>query len=204
MNACGEIVIFTDDDAIAPYDWIRRYVALHQAYGDNIACISSRDIYVDPSCNEIRPTPDDSIRVRFYRWLVRPWRERPHPMLKKYRLGVYVTKSLKGACGPYIPSKTCYSLPFRGVNISFKGKALSEIEFPEHPFLKRALGNERYVGLQLVLKGWDSIYTPDNPIMHTMHESLSRSSHGRLEIETEVRIMKSMYARLLTSYKRAR
>ena len=59
---------------------------------------------------------------------------------EKYRFGVYMTKNLKIAHGPYIPGKPCYSLPFRGVNMSFKKEALDEVKFPEHHFLKEHLG----------------------------------------------------------------
>ncbi|MEM0241309.1 MAG: hypothetical protein QXP29_07600, partial [Candidatus Nezhaarchaeales archaeon] len=71
--------------------------------------------------------------------------------------------------------RACLSLPYRGVNMGFRGEVIDLIEFPEHPNMKRAPGNEQYVGLQLVLKGWRSIYVPVNPILHIFRrESLSR------------------------------
>ena len=48
---------------------------------------------------------------------------------------------------PYTPVKPCYSLLFRGVNTSLKREGLDDVEFPEHPLLKRVPGNEQYVGL---------------------------------------------------------
>jgi glycosyltransferase involved in cell wall biosynthesis len=195
-RASGDIVVFTDDDAIAPPKWIERYVKLHQMYRDNIACVSSRDIYIDLKNMRTEPTPDDIPYVRLYRWLIRPWLEKPHPLLRKYRLGVYLTKDLKMVPGPYIPSRTCYSLPRKGVNMSFKGEALDKAEFPEHPLLRRSPKNEQYVGLQLVLKGWDCVYVPDNPISHIMHESLSRTSNKK-EIRRESEVMRDMYAKLI-------
>jgi len=197
-EADGDIVIFTDDDAIAPPSWIKRYVKLHQIYEKNIMCISSRDLYVDLKSGEIKPTPDDSPHIKLFRWVVRPWLERPHPLMKKYRLGVYITRSFKVAHGPYIPDMCCYSLPFRGVNMSFKRESLDEIEFPEHPLLIRAPGNEQYVGLQLIMKGYESVYVPDNPILHIIHESLSRTKDERVKIECMV--MRSLYSRLINSY----
>jgi len=192
----GDIAVFTDDDAIAPPYWIERYIKLHQIYVDDVACISSRDLYIDLNSRTItKPTPDDAIHVKLFRWLVRPWLERPHPLLKKYRFGVYITKSLKVAYGPYIPDKLCYSLPFRGVNMSFKRGALDNVEFPEHPLLKRAPGNEQYVGLQLILRGWESIYEPRNPVLHMIRESLSRTSEEG--IKKELRIMESLYLKLI-------
>jgi glycosyltransferase involved in cell wall biosynthesis len=197
-EATGDIIVFTDDDAIAPPHWIERYIKLHQTYGDGVACISSRDLYVDVKTMRTTSTPDDAIHVKLFRWLVRPWLERPHLLLKKYRFGVYVTKSYKVAHGPYIPGKLCYSLPFRGVNMSFKREALDEVEFPEHPLLKRAPGNEQYVGLQLILKGWGSIYTPNNPILH-MHRSQSLSRRIDVNIHTELHIMRILFQKLLFS-----
>jgi len=191
----GDIVIFTDDDAVAPPYWIERYIKLHQTYGDDVSCISSRDLYLDIKTMRTKYTPDGAIHVRLFRWLVRPWLERPHPLLLKYRLGVYLTKSLRVAHGPYIPDKLCYSLPFRGVNMSFKREALDTIEFPEHPLLKRAPGNEQYVGLQLFLRGWKSIYAPSNPVLHIVRESLSRTSDEGIKMER--RIMESLYLKLI-------
>jgi GT2 family glycosyltransferase len=197
-EASGEIAIFTDDDAIALPSWIERYIKLHKIYGNNVACISSRDLYLNLGSIKIMPTPDDAYHVKLFRWFVRPWLERPHPLLKKYRFGVYLTKSLKVAHGPYIPDKPCYSLPFRGVNMSFKKEALNEVEFPEHPLLRRAPGNEQYVGLQLIMRGYESIYEPSNPILHIVHESLSRTTDE--EIMTELRLMESLYLKLINEY----
>jgi glycosyltransferase involved in cell wall biosynthesis len=194
----GDIAIFTDDDALAPPRWIEKYVKLHKVYGNKVACISSRDLYLDPKTRKLKPTPDDFLRVKLFRSLVRPWLEKPHPLLKKYRLGVYLTKSYKVAHGPYIPAKPCYSLPFRGVNMSFKRETLDIVKFPEDPLLKRAPGNEQYVGLQLIMKGYESMYVPDNPILHIIRESLSRTRDE--EIKMELRIMKSLYIKLISGH----
>ncbi|MGB9614545.1 MAG: glycosyltransferase [Fervidobacterium sp.] len=194
----GDIAVFTDEDAIPFPHWIERYIKLHQTYRDNIVCISSRDLYVDLKTMRTKPTPDDALHVKFFRWFVRPWLERPHPLLKKYRFGVYLTQSYKVAHGPFIPSKPCYSLPFRGVNMSFKREALDEIKFPEHPSLKKAHGNEQYVGLQLIVKGYESVYVPDNPIQHIIRKSLSRIKDK--EIKIELRIMESLYSKLINDY----
>ncbi|MGC9107814.1 MAG: glycosyltransferase, partial [Infirmifilum sp.] len=39
----GDIVLFTDDDAIALPKWVERYVKLFEVYGSKVGCISSRD-----------------------------------------------------------------------------------------------------------------------------------------------------------------
>jgi hypothetical protein len=51
-------------------------------------------------------------------------------------------KKLDIAHGPYIPDRECFSLLFRGVNMSFKASDIHDVRFPEHPLLKRAPGNE--------------------------------------------------------------
>jgi hypothetical protein len=176
---------------------VKRYVELHTAY-PNIAGISSRDIYLD--LHELRTiqTPDDRALTRLYRWIVRPWLEPPHPLLKRYRLGVYLTKSLNVAHGPYIPHKTCYSLPFRGVNMSFKASFIHDVWFPEHKLLKRAVGFEQHFGIQLIIRGLDTIYVPNNPVLHIARdESLSRTKHWEEELEKEFEIMKEFYKVLL-------
>ena len=197
-EAGGDIVVFTDEDAIAPRKWLERYIRLHSIYRDVVG-ISSRDIYIDLSSLRLLPTPDDMAYVRLYRWFMRLWFEKPHHLLRRYRLGVYLTKNLDIAHGPCIPNKTCYSLPFRGVNMSFKSEYIQDVWFPEHPRLKRAPGNEQYFGLQLVLRNLDCVYAPNNPVLHIYRkESLSRGRGD--EINLEYKIMKTLYKRLLNSH----
>jgi len=194
-EAKGDLIIFTDDDSIPLGKWIERYIKLHIIY-PNIAGISSRDIYLNLENMKIMPTPDDKAVTKLYRWAIRPWLERPHPLLSKYRMGVYLTKNFNVAHGPFIPDKECFSLPFRGVNMSFKASYIHDAWFPEHELLRRAPGNEQYFGMQLILKGLDSIYVPGNPVLHiAREESLSRSNAGEIKLET--RIMKSLYRKLI-------
>ncbi|MEM1637586.1 MAG: glycosyltransferase family 2 protein [Pyrobaculum sp.] len=200
--ASGDIVIFTDDDAIAPKGWIKRYIKLHELY-PKIAGISSRDIYIDLDSLSIKPTPDDWAHIRTYRWIFRPLLDRPHPLLKDYRLGVYITKDFKIAHGPYIPYRSCYSLPFRGVNMSFKAEYIYDVWFPEHPALIRAPGNEQYFGLQLILRGFSTIYIADNPILHIYrYNSLSRTNERNIvkNLKKEETIMNILIKNLLLKY----
>ncbi|MEM1914635.1 MAG: hypothetical protein QXJ64_01795 [Thermosphaera sp.] len=104
----------------------------------------------------------------------------PASPTEKYRFGVYISKNFGVKHGPFIPNRMCYSLPFRGVNISFKSQLAYDAWFPEYPGLERAPGNEQYFGPQIVLKGFDTIYVPSNPVYHiTRTESLSRTSGKR-------------------------
>jgi hypothetical protein len=169
---------------------------VHRLYPE-IAGISSRDIYVNLNELKLTPTPDDKFMVKLYRWFMRTWLEPPHPVMKKYRLGVYLTKKLNIAHGPFIPDKTCYSLPFRGVNMSFKTSYIYDVWFPEYEWLKRAPSNEQYLGLQLLLKGFDTIYAPNNPILHIARsESLSRA-RSKSEIKREFEVMQSLYRSII-------
>jgi hypothetical protein len=113
---------------------------------------------------------------------------------------VYITKKLNIAHGYCIPNKTCYSLPLRGANMSFKTSYIYDVWFPEHELLKRAPGNEQYFTLRLILKGFDAVYVPNNPVLHiTRSESLSRTRY-REELKREFEIMKSFYKELLQRY----
>jgi glycosyltransferase involved in cell wall biosynthesis len=199
-EAKGDLTIFTDDDTIPLQKWIERYVKLHAMFRD-VASISSRDIYINISNLRLLPTPDDRPEVRLYRLFIRPWLEQPLPLMRKYRFGVYVTKKLNIAHGFHIPSETSYSLPLRGANMSFKTSYIYGAWFPEHKLLKRAPGNEQYFTLQLILKGFDTIYVPNNPVLHiTRSESLSRTRY-REELKREFEIMKSLYRELLKNIK---
>jgi glycosyltransferase involved in cell wall biosynthesis len=197
-EAKGDITIFADDDVIPPRKWVERYIELHTVY--RRAGVCSRDIYIDLEGVRLLPIPDDKPMVRLYRLFIRSWLEQPLPLLRKYRLGVYITKNLNIAHGYGIPNKTCYSLPLRGANMSFKTSYIYDIWFPEHRLLKRAPGNEQYFALQLILKNFDVIYVPNNPVLHIARsESLSRTMH-REELKREFEIMKSLYRELLQRY----
>jgi glycosyltransferase involved in cell wall biosynthesis len=198
-EAKGDITIFADDDVIPLQRWIERYIKLHIIYR-HVAGVCSRDIYVDLGSMKLLPIPDDRPEVKLYRFLIRSWLEQPLPLLRKYRLGVYITKNLNIAHGYGIPNKTCYSLPLRGANMSFKTSYIYNIWFPEHRLLKRAPGNEQYFALQLVLKSFDVMYVPNNPVLHiARRESLSRTMH-REELKREFEIMKDLYRELLQRY----
>jgi len=70
-----------------------------------------------------------------------------------------------------------------------------------HSFLNtklliRALGYERYSGLQLVLKGLDTIYVLNNPVLNIARdESLSRTRDEMASVEYD--LMKVLIRNLL-------
>jgi glycosyltransferase involved in cell wall biosynthesis len=198
-EAKGDVAIFTDDDVIPPRKWVERYIKLHTIY-KHVAGVCSRDIYID--LDSVKPlyTPDDKPEVKLYRFFIRSWLEQPLPLLSKYRLGVYITKKLDIAHGYGIPNKICYSLPLRGANMSFKTSYIYDAWFPEHKLLKRAPGNEQYFALQLILEGFDTIYVPNNPVLHIARsESLSRTKYEE-ELKKEFKIMKNLYRELLLKH----
>lgn len=170
--AIGDILIFTDDDIIAPEKWIENYVKLFLKL--RVASISSRDVYYDLQKKKILKTPDDKKHIKMFRYFVRPIIDPPHPLLKRYRLGSYISKRYKFVFGRGIPNKECLSLPFRGVNMAFKKEAVEGINFLENEHFIRGFRCEQHFGIQLILKGYESVYTPKNPVYHIVHESLSR------------------------------
>ncbi|MDH5807383.1 MAG: glycosyltransferase family 2 protein [Candidatus Verstraetearchaeota archaeon] len=196
-EAKGDIVVFTDEDVILPKKWLQRFIELHNRF-PKIVGIFSRDFYINIDNLRLYPTPDDKPIIRLSRWFIKTWLEQPHPLLKKYRLGVYITKRLEITHGPFIPFRTCYSLPFRGVNMSYKNEYIHDVWFPEHFYLKRGIGNECYFGLQLIMKGLDMIYVPNNPVLHIYRkESLSRTEKHKEQVLIEKTLMKSLYTKLI-------
>jgi len=69
---------------------------------------------------------------------------------------VYLTKSLAWTHGPCIQYGRRFSLPFRGVNMSFKANYVYDAWFPEHKLLRGVSGNEQYFSLS-ILDYWDLI-----------------------------------------------
>jgi len=197
--ASGDVILFTDDDAIAPRVWIRRYVRAFTYAPRDVGCISSRDIYIKLNELKVFLTADDLPQTKLYRWLVRTWLNPPLEPLEEYRFGVYIDRKLDVVHGPYLPDRACLSLPYRGVNMGFRSEVIDLIEFPEHPNMKRAPGNEQYVGLKLVLNGFKSVYTPSNPVLHIYREESLSRIRRRGEIAAEIALMKPLYAKLLSS-----
>ena len=60
--------------------------------------------------------------------------------------------------------------------MAFRREAIEDIWFLEHPELKRGFRYEQHFGIQMKLKGYDSIYIPNNPVYHIVRKSLSRTN----------------------------
>jgi len=127
---------------------------------------------------------------------VKPFFNQPHSLFKKYRLGIYITKKFKVAMGCAIPYKLCFSLPFLGVNMSYKKDAIKGIYFPEHPLLKIAPNNEQYFAAQVVMQGWESIFDPHIYVHHIVRNGLSKSPRNDIEKE----LIRLMFIKLLQEY----
>jgi glycosyltransferase involved in cell wall biosynthesis len=196
--AKGDILLYTDDDAIPPKNWIEEHVYSHLKYRQSGA-ISGRVINYEVEEKKIRQSEVERPIVRIYRNLFRPILQRPHTLFRQYYLGVYVTNKFTVAAGRCIPYKTCLSLPCRGVNMSFKREAVNGVLFPEHPDLRSAPNNEQYFGAQLVLQGWEAIFNPDSFVFHATRESLSRTKYKK-EKEKEKRIMSRLLTKLLEEH----
>ena len=172
-NAKGDILLFTDDDAILPINWINEHISEHKRF-PRAGAISGHIIYYDLDSGKFLRSDVERPLVRVYRRFLLPTLERPHSLFKDYRQGVYITNTFSVAAGPGIPYKKCLSLPVRGVNMSFKKEAAEDAQFPEHPLLKTAPWNEQYIGAQLVLNGYKSFFNPSLLVYHILRKSLSR------------------------------
>jgi glycosyltransferase involved in cell wall biosynthesis len=193
--ADGDVVIFTDDDAIPPSDWVEKHLKIH-AKLRRIGAVSGHISYYDTNSRRFSRAEVDRPLVNVYRRLIRPVLDRPHRLLRRFKWGVYVTTDYRVAAGSHIPYRPCLSLPCRGVNMSFKLEAIKQACFPEHPALRVAPFCEQFVGTQIALNGWNMLYTPDIFVYHIVRESLSRGKRpegSRLEIS----VMREMFRQLL-------
>jgi len=194
----GDILLFTDDDVILPKNWVKSHIYNHIRFMKSGA-ISGQYINIAPTSGLVSSFKKESLSSKVSRGL--RWRlpllmiDKPHPLFKKYRLGIYITQSFRVAKGFYIPHKLCFSLPCRGVNMSFKRDAIKNIFFPEHPLLKIAPYNEQYLGARIVLEGWESIYDPQIVVYHRVRQGLSASTNN-----IERRIMSKLFEALLKEY----
>lgn len=173
----GGILLFTDDDAILPKNWINEHVNAHKRF-PRMGAIAGHIINYDLDSGKSSRSDVEKPLVRSYRRFLLPAFKRPHPLFKDYQRGVYVTNSFAIAAGYGIPYQMCLSLPVRGVNMSFKRDAIGDARFPEHPLLKSAPNNEQYMGAQLVRKGYGSLFNPSIFVHHILRESLSRTRNA--------------------------
>jgi cellulose synthase/poly-beta-1,6-N-acetylglucosamine synthase-like glycosyltransferase len=194
--ATGDIIVFTDSDAMPPRNWISNYSKLFAKMPKSIAGISSRDFYYNMLTRRKVQAKDDLLRMKLYRLLVRTWLQPPIALLKKYRFGVYLTRSLDYVQGPFLPHRYCCSLPYRGANMGFRRESIDGISFPEDVNLVAAPGNEQYLGLRLVLNGFDLVYVPFNYVWHVDRPSLSRGI-TESQLAREITIMKRAYLEAL-------
>lgn len=174
-SSTGDIIIFLDDDVIPNRSLVENYVKLLEALPQKVAGACSRDVPYDLSAQRPLRAPDDEPLVKIYRQTYVRFFERPHAGLEQFRQGVFVTRDLRVAHGPCIPDEACVSLPFRGANMAFRREAIEDVRLPEHPRLGAARGNEQLLGVYLAVKGFLYVYVPDNPVLHLVHGSLSRS-----------------------------
>jgi glycosyltransferase involved in cell wall biosynthesis len=197
-DADEDVILVTDDDAILPADWIKKHLEFHVKF-PRAGAVSGNVTNYDLISTKVFPLETSKPLVHLYRRLVRPLMDRPHKLFLDYRFGVYITKDYRIVAGHYIPEKLCLSLPCRGVNLSFKKEAIEHVRFPEHPLLKRYLNWEPYIGVQLVMEGWDAFYVPDVYVYHIMRQSLSRTKN-RQELVLENSQMRRLLKDLLKSY----
>ena len=198
-SAEGEILLFTDDDAIFPKDWIESHINAH-AKSKNMGAVSGADIDYQMmlSMPKLSVVAKKHIVSRSHRaWqVVRTIFNPPHQLFRKYKLGIYITQAFRVAAGFSIPHRSCLSLPVRGVNMSFKRAAIGDSIFPEHYLLKIAPNNEQYFAVQLVLQGWESMYNPQIQVHHITRTGLSKSTRNNMERE----LVRLMLMKLLREY----
>lgn len=197
-NSKGELILFTDDDAILPEDWIERHMNAHTRFKNGGAVSGGAIPYpiTAPSSKASFMIKEQTIsRLRRGWQFVKPVFNKPHPLFKKYRLGIYITRDFRVAIGFAIHFKLCLSLPVAGVNMSFKKDAIEDSLFPEYPLFKTAPGNEQYFAAQLVLRGWESLYDPHIQVRHIIRTGISKLTRN-----DERELMRRVLAKLLQEY----
>ena len=174
VSSNGKLILFTDADAIPFKNWITNYVNLFELYPD-IGAISSKDIYIELSLQKkIYNLIDRGLVGRIARSVASRTSKLPLENLERYRHGVYIDRGYRVQIGSYIPFRNCFSLPYKGVNMSFRRDAIKDVSFLEHSELKRYPWNEQYLGIQIVRNGWSSFFVSNNPLYHIWRGNLSR------------------------------
>ena len=187
-NSNGDILLFTDDDAILPKDWVMNNIKSHFRFqscgaisGGRVELTQARSVrpayFAMPffkSRRRLRRGELASRIMRSLRWrMIGPLIDKPHPMFRDYRLGVFITRRFRVAKGPNIFDKICLSLPHLGTNMSFKKKAIENVFLPEHPMIRIAPYWEQYLGASVVLQGWEALYDPEITVYHVEREGVS-------------------------------
>jgi glycosyltransferase involved in cell wall biosynthesis len=172
----GDIVVFLDDDAIAPTLLLKKYEEIISGLSNKFAGVCSRDILYTKDRGFVKG-PDDSLIVKIYRKIIVNSLAKPYPGLNVFKQGVFVDNNLRIRHGSCIPNGNCVSLPFRGVNMSFRKSALEGLELPEDTNFGAAKGYEQLLGVMLASKGYLYAYVSNNPVFHLLHDSISRSKN---------------------------
>lgn len=209
-QSVGDVLLFTDDDAVLPKDWVMRHIESHSIFqycgaisGSRISLThirgNSSEFFGRQSSKyrrRLRKGKMASQILRKIRWgLSGGLIEKPHPMFKDYRLGVFITRNFRVAHGPNIFNKACLSLPHYGTNMSFKREVLENVFLPEHPMIRVAPYWEQYLGASVVLNGWHALYDPEISVYHVERDGLSSFTN-----EVERRMMFLQFKYLINRY----
>jgi len=211
-NSNGDILLFTDDDAILPKDWVINNIKRHVRFqscgaisGGRVELTKYRSVrsayFAVPffkSRRRLRTGELASRMMRSLRWgIIGSLIDKPHPIFSDYRLGVFITRRFRVAKGPNIFGKICLSLPYFGTNMSFKREAIENVLLPEHPMIRIAPYWEQYLGVSVVLQGWEALYDPEITVYHVEREGVSAFTN-----EVERRMMSLKLEELINQYNR--
>jgi glycosyltransferase involved in cell wall biosynthesis len=180
-NAKGQIIIFLDDDAIPPPDFVQSHVESYQL--PNVGGVAGDVLLArldDKKICKLENEPSDllfkSIRTSFAAKIALKVWNAPLEGLEDYLF--YISKagvaSMNGRIANVTNNQGTKSLLGRGVNMSVLSEALGDFRFPNAWILGFTF--EQYLGWNIWRKGYSQVFNPKIKVHHLEHgQSLSRN-----------------------------
>lgn len=163
----GDVTISTDDDAIAPPDWIEKHVAVHRKYKKAGAVTGAAPEVGAKRMGALGKFLDSQ------KWRITDYRLFDRPIDRKFSdYGMYIGKS-----GMLVDtgrsSDLIKTMKQHGVNMSWKREMAEGFRLPN--YCVRLFHWESAIGLELLKRGYDALYTEGISVSHQQRASVSRN-----------------------------
>lgn len=178
----GEIIVFLDDDAIPPSDWLSQHLCLYKRNVGGVAGDVIPSKIVGKSVRKFKNMKSEiypDFHSHYNEYAIKIW-DKPLKGQENYLL--YISKAgnlcVNTNLAQKYEGKIIPSLLGMGANMSISSRALGDFKFPRKWVL--GLSYEQYLAWHIWKKGYRLFYNPSAKVYHLHHgQSLSRNVVNR-------------------------